>query len=504
MAIAAVTNLALITFDLTYVPWRNFWLQGNLGIPLTNFKLNIPLPTNICRDRSVETGQPSRTIQQSAVICLYDPVKGIEPHRDTQAYLDAVAQLESQLAQKGVEAGLQDVAVQATLTKLQKLSTEMVETNPFAASGKSGALEKIKNNIRNRVATRTNTKVSTKEAFNIFWSTNNSRYPNYLSPTTWNSEIAWFSQTIRPLIQTNYYRTVDENGNPTNNFWLLDAPFVILFLLEFLARTYYISRRYSSLTWLDAMIWRWYDIPLFVPFSLFAPTWTLLRVLPTTLRLHQAQLINLERIQARARQGFVSAIASEMVEVIIVQVINQIQGSIRRGELTNMLQRATSRRYVDVNNVNEIEAIAAHLTQMMVHQIFPKIQPDLEALVRHSIETVMNQSPAYRGLQAIPGIGAVPAQITEHLVHDITQLIHNTLKTALDDPKTAELAARLMQNLSGSFIQQAQQSNLQEVQTLITDLLEEIKINYVQNLSEEDVTLILDETRQLHQKRTRK
>ncbi|MEX0268390.1 hypothetical protein AB3R30_04550 [Leptolyngbyaceae cyanobacterium UHCC 1019] len=502
MAIAAVTNLALVTFDLTYVPWRNFWLQGGIGIPLTNFKLHIPVPTIACRDRSVETGQPSRTIQQPVVTCLYDPIKGIEPHRDTQAYLDTVAQLESQLAQKGLEAGLKDIAVQDTLAKLRKLSTEMIETNPFGASGKSGALERIKNRIRSRVASRTNTRISAREAFNIFWSTDNPSYPNYLSPTTWNAEIDWFNQAIQPLIQTNYYRGVDENGNPTNHFWLLDAPFILLFFLEFLARTYHISRRYSNLTWLDAMIWRWYDIPLFIPFSLIAPTWALLRVLPTTLRLHQAEMINLENIQSRAREGFVSAIASEMVEVIIVQVINQAQGSIQRGELTNFLQRTTSRRYVDVNNINEIEAIATHMTHMMVHEVFPKIQPDLEALVRHSIETVMNQSPAYRGLQAIPGIGAVPAQITETLVHDVTQLIHNSLKTALDDPKTADLVVRFVRNFSSSFIQEAQQNNLQEMQSLLTDLLEEIKINYVQNLSEEDITLILDETRQLRQEAT--
>lgn len=504
MAIAAVTNLTLVTFDITYVSWRNFWLQGTVGVPLTNFKLNIPIPMITCRDRSVETGQPARTIQQSAITCLYDPVKGIEPHRDTQAYLDTVAQLESQIAQKGAAAGLQDVTVQDTLAKLRKLSTEMIETNPFGASGKSGALERIKNRTRSRVAARITTRVSAREAFDIFWSTNNPSYPNYLSPTTWNAEIDWFNQTIRPLIQTNYYRSVDENGNPTNNFWLLDAPFIGLFLLEFLARTYNISRRYSSLTWLDAMVWRWYDIPLFVPFSLFAPTWALLRALPTTLRLHQAEMINLETIQSRARQGFVAAIASEMVEVIIVQVINQIQGAIQRGEVTSLLQRATSRQYVDVNNINEVEAIATHVTQMMVYEIFPKIQPDLEALVRHSIECVMNQSPAYRGLQALPGIGAVPAQITESLVHDVTQLIHNSLKTGLDDPKTTELVVRFVRNFSSSFIQEAQQNNLQEMQSLLTDLLEEIKINYVQNLSEEDATLILDETRQLHRQTTQK
>jgi hypothetical protein len=45
------------------------------------------------------------------------------------------------------------------------------------------------------------------------------------------------------LIQTNYYRSIEENGEFTNQFWLLDAPFVILFAIEFLARTWYISRQ---------------------------------------------------------------------------------------------------------------------------------------------------------------------------------------------------------------------------------------------------------------------
>lgn len=499
MAIAAVTNLALVTFDITYVPWRNFWLQGTVGIPFTPIKFQIPMPTIACRDRSVELGQPARLIQQSAITCLYDPVKGIEPHRETQAYLELVVQLETQIAQKVIAAGLTDPATQAILKNLRQSSLDIIESNPFAAAAKSGTLEKIKSEMRKQVYTRSPTKLSAKNAFNIFWSTNNPTVPNYLSATTWDEEIAWFNQTIKPLIQTNYYRTIGENGDPTNYFWVLDAPFIALFFLEFLARTYYISRRYTGLSWLDAMLWRWYDVPLFVPFSLFAPMWALSRALPTTLRLHQAEFINLENVQAQAQHGFVSAIAGEMVEVIIVQLINQTQGAIRRGELSNLLQRAADRRYVDMNNINEIEAIATHVTEMVVYQIFPKVQPDLEALVRHAIESVLLQSPAYRGLQTLPGIGAVPAQITERLVHDITQLAHDSIKTAVEDPKTAELITQFVRNTTGSLTHHIQQNNLQEIQSLLIDLLEEIKINYVQNLSAEEIQSILHETRQLHQ-----
>jgi hypothetical protein len=499
MAIAAVTNLAWVTFDLTYVSWRNFWLQGRVPIPLTQQKIQLPMPTMDCRDRSVEKNQPPSTRPQSLITCLYDPIKGIEPHRETQAYLNAVQQLKNELAQTGIEPGLKSPPGQAALANLRALSTELIAANPFEAAGKSGTLEKIKNEMRGHVSDRIGNRRSPTEAFNIFWSTNHPTAANYLTASSWAGELAWFETTIQPLIETNYFRTISENGDPTNNFWLLDAPFVTLFFLEFLARTFYLSRRYSSLTWLDAIIWRWYDIPLFIPFSLSLPFLALSRVVPTLLRLHQAQLIDLHDLNARARQSFVAAIAEEMTEMVVVQVVNQVQNSIKRGEVSDWLQRTTTRRYVDINNVNEIEAIAKQITHLAVYTVFPKIQPDLEALLRQSIQSVLSQSPAYRTLQAIPGIGGIPAQVSDRIVADLTQTAYNSFKATLEDPKMTELTTKLVQTLSTTILTEARNSNFQDMQLLLADLLEEIKINYIQRLSEEDTTLILDQTRHLQQ-----
>ena len=49
MAIAATVNLGLVLFDLSYVPWRDFYLRNFPGL-----------------------------------IRVYDPIKGIEPHRETE------------------------------------------------------------------------------------------------------------------------------------------------------------------------------------------------------------------------------------------------------------------------------------------------------------------------------------------------------------------------------------------------------------------------------------
>jgi hypothetical protein len=272
MAIIATANLGLVAFDLTYVQWRDFWFR------------RVPIVT-----------------QQ------YDPVKGIEPHRDTEQYLQTVDDLKRDLQQ----GGLQNSQVGQRLQELRDRSTDMIQTNPFAVANKSGALEKIKNRMREQIFGQRRHE-SARQAFNQFWSV------NYLQQKGVDHELQFFDREIRPLIAVNYYRTIGENGESTDWFWLVDLPFVALFGLEFLARTFYLSRKYKSLSWFDAMLWRWYDVFLLLPF------WRLLRVISVALRLEQARFISWERIRAQASQGLISNISEELAEVVVVQVIDRV------------------------------------------------------------------------------------------------------------------------------------------------------------------------------------
>lgn len=107
MAIAATVNFGLVIFDYTYVPWRDFYLK------------RIPEVTTI-----------------------YDPIKGIEPHRETQQYLNVVDALEQQVSQTG----LRSPQTAALLEQLRRLSNDTIETNPFALANKSGRLERRNKN----------------------------------------------------------------------------------------------------------------------------------------------------------------------------------------------------------------------------------------------------------------------------------------------------------------------------------------------------------------------
>ncbi|GAB4187933.1 MAG: hypothetical protein Fur006_28140 [Coleofasciculaceae cyanobacterium] len=481
MALIASANLVLVLFDLSYIPLRNFWLQGRIRIPLLNQTLKVPLPP---------------------IAKWYDRYKGIEPHRDTDAYLQKVDELEKMLGITGsnplptqeILTQLRSQQTAQILADLRRRSEEMVDTNPFQVANKTGTLEKIKNRMREHV---TNQENSAKQSFRQFWS------ENYLELNGVKGELNFFNEEIRPLIETNYYRPIGENGEFVDRFWKLDLPFVILFGLEFLARTWLISRRHVGVNWRDAMLWRWYDIFLIVPFSLvpFLRYCLLLRIIPVTIRLNQAEIIDLERIQKQVSQGFVASIAEDVTEVVVVRVINQIQSSIRDGDLSRLLSKRDVRPYVDINNTDEVAALTKLVTQLVVYQVLPKIRPDLEALLQHNLKKAIEQSPAYQSLERLPGLGELQHQLTERVTKEIIQAIYDGLNAALEeDPVGEQLFKRLIEHLTeviGTEIQAKQ--TLPRIQSLLTDLLEEIKINYVENMSEQDLEEILEQTRAIRQ-----
>ncbi len=445
IAIVAVLNLGLVLFDLSYISWRDFYFQ------------KIPLLTQ-----------------------RYDPIKGIEPHRETQNYLNQVDELEKQVMQTG----LQSPSVEKLLEELRNLSNEMIQDNPFAVANKTGTLAKIKNQLRDRIGI-----ISAHRAFAFFWS------QDHLSQAGWQQEINFFNTQIRPLIQTNYYRRIGINGKFIDYFWLIDLPFVILFGLEFLVRTFYISRNHPELNWPEVMLRRWYDIFLLLPF------WRWVRVIPVTIRLYQADLLNLEPVRAQIKYDFVTNFAEELTEIIGIHLIGQVQELIQRGDVARWIFDPETRYpYININNTNEVKAIASRLLHLSVYQVLPKIQPDIEALLHHSIESILNQSPIYQQLQSMPGLSHLPTQLTDRLVTDISQTAYSTLTTIIQDPLVAELSNRLLQNFSEALeVEVQKEQNLQEIQSLLLALLEEIKINYVKNIAEGGVEKSLEKATQLRQ-----
>ncbi len=449
IAILALINLGLVLFDISYLYTRDFYLQV------------IPSLTQ-----------------------LYDPVKGIKPHPSTENYLQQVENLESQV----VAFGLKSPEVENQLAELSRLSTQIIEDNPFAVADKSSTLEKIQEEMRQRTGI-----TSARDAFAKFW------HPDYLQQAGWREEIEFWNSEIRPLIQANYYRDINIYGKFIDYFWLMDLPFVLIFALNFLSRTFQTSRRNPHLNWLEAMLRRWYDVFLLIPFA----RW--LRVIPVTIRLYQSKLLNLDPFKAQINRDFAVGFAQEITEMVGIQVIDQMQKSIKKGDVSRWLFHPESRRpYVQINNQSELQVITSRLVKVSIYDVLPKIQPDIADLIHHTIQSTINESPVIRQLQQIPGLNQLPNQLVEQLAANLTKSAYATLLKALEDPVGAEVTGRLIKNFREALeVELQKRHNLQELEQLFVDMLEEIKINYVKNIAEEGIERTVEEVENLQRQFSR-
>jgi hypothetical protein len=166
-----------------------------------------------------------------------------------------------------------------------------------------------------------------------------------------------------------------------------------------------------------------------------------------------------------------------------------------------LLSQQTANAYVDLNDTNEIIELVRILAKVTADRVLPAIQPEVETLLQYSIEKALKQSPAYRGIKMLPGGDRTISTISQQLVSQSYGAFSSTLQAALaEDKQFDRLIERLISNVGKSVSSELQaQQSIRKIELLLVDLLEEIKINYVERLSQEDIEDILEQTRSLRQ-----
>jgi hypothetical protein len=98
-----------------------------------------------------------------------------------------------------------------------------------------------------------------------------------------------------------------------------------------------------------------------------------------------------------------------------------------------------------------------------------------------------------------PGIGNLPDQVTQQVVTQLSANLYGLVKGSLENQSGGELTQALVQKLGETFrAQLKEKENLGEIETLVVDFLEEIKLNYVKRLATEDVDRLIEERYQLY------
>lgn len=440
-AIFALINLLLGLFNLSYVPIRDVYLRY--------------LPK---------------------LVDLYDPVKGIEPHPQTEQYLDTLERLFVQIPRTG----LNSEATQTLLERVRRQSNDLIDENPFIASGKFSTFAKLQRRMLDRV-----NRDSAKDALQEFWSV------EYLRSQGVRSELEFFQDDIVPLLETNYYRQTDDNGQPYDAYWRIDMWFILFFGAEFLLITFIAARRRNGLSWFDAILRRWYD------WFLFIPVWRWLRVIPVAVRLHQSKVANMEYVLAQITHEPAAYLSDRVSEFVTVRTLNQAQESVENGDLARAL--LYPRDYVSVGNADSIDFIGDRLLQLTIYKVLPQVQPELQSLLNHSMTEALRESAFVELVEQVPALQTLPDEATDQLASYLAHTTCDVLANAYSDEIGKERFDELTRQFQNALRQELQdKATLHELQRALSNVLEEVKINYVQRSAERDTEETIEQVEEVY------
>ena len=451
LALIAAANLAWVLFDVTYVPLRNFWLQRTL-YPLPSVSLGIPVPW------------------LPDITPIYDPVKGIAPHRDTTAYISHFRALERLANVQGINS----TAARQHRLEMVVRNSQLIDENPFVGSGNAGTLEKLKNRLRARAGLDS----PKQAAAHLLGDT-------YLSVHDWEQERAFWNQRILPLAATNYWRGINDSGQPIDHAWRIDTPFQILFLIDILLRAIRLKRRYPAIRWRDALLRRWIDLPLLLPF------WRLLRVIPVTERLSNAQLIQLEPLRTVVSRGVVAVLALELFEVLTVRILDAMQQLIRSPQLPKRIRNLRSHQSVDDNGERELAELLRLWIPLLLTQVSPGMRPQLVALFSHALQRSLNDVMLPTALRDLAPVQKAENEFSRQLAAGMVDGLLGLSRSAGDrlgkrDIELEDLSIDVLDRFWEELARTLEQGPvLDRSQELVTTFLEELKRSSIRQLRDQ-------------------
>ncbi|MDM7953319.1 MAG: hypothetical protein QUV07_08925 [Cyanobium sp. CZS 25K] len=466
VALWAALNLLWVAFDITYIPLRTFWLQRNL-YPLPSVPLAVPL-----------TFIPDITP-------WVDPIKGIEPHRETQAYLRQFDRMDAAFRQG--PPGELTPTQRRLLTQQVRLTGEMIDSNPMLASGTSGTLEKIKNRLRQRAD-----RDSAKQAAALLLD------PVWLSSHPWERERLFWRQQVLPLVATTYWRSIDENGRPTDHFWWYDLIlFQSVFALDILLRAYRLRRRLPGLSWGRALLRRWIDLPLLLPF------WRWLRVVPVLERLHTSGLITIEPLRAVISRGVVALLAVELFEVLALQLIDGLQQLIRSRRWPMRIRALRSHQTVVSNDERELVELVRIWGPLLLVRVAPRLAPELQGVLGHALQQSLQNAIVPPGLRQLQPLLQVEKGLSRQLAGGMVDSLLDLTRTTGErlsrrDDQQLELLQRCIDRFWEELAEALESGPaLERSQQLLCTFLEEFKGNYLSQISRAGIEGLIEELDQL-------
>jgi hypothetical protein len=454
MICIAIVNLLLIVFDWSYFYARPFLFQ-----------------------------------YAPAIARAYDPIKAVEDDAQTEAYLELSAKYFANPSP----------AEQAALAEdLIAVSEKMAAENPFAKSGQSVNLYRATRALLGFVAgaqggaspaetgrpggspgtdrvvdaatelllplprpgeVRGDRSFETVPAFaaasKIFWGEERFR--------TDPEARRFFRDIIRPLFEVNFNRRRALDGSYEDFFLLIDGPFLLVFLIEFLTRWGLAVRRRELVRWWLFPIYNWYDVLGLIPFAEFR-VFRLFRVLSIYVRLHRSDLTSIgDDFVSRTVKRYSAILTEEVSDRVAARILTEMQDEIQRGASIDIFLSALEPRREAIKKliVGNVRRFAEGRPG----------EPTTRALLATSLEEAARN---------VPSLTLVPDFVKERLTREIGvavfDAINETLAKSVQGERGEEIVGEVVDLILDDILREGQGSPVDELYRAISlDVLENMK-----------------------------
>lgn len=391
MVWAAIINLSLILFDLSYL-----WLRP------TYFHY-LPVVTRI-----------------------YDPVKGIEPHPLTRSLLD-----ELETTQALVQRDRGSAELPAHVKGLRELTLRMFRENPFERSGQSELLGVLKQKLADSTGVpraELENPQALEQAVAALWPAD---------PQELRYRLDQRDPQLGRALELNYHRSYDLNGRLTDHFWMIDLPFLTLFWLEFLARWYLALRRRTHAKWFFFPIFNWYDLLGLIPLGYFR-IFRLLRVVSMYMRLRRSELTNVGQDLFSRTVAYVSNIITEEVsDRVALRILSELHEEISDGTHTRIVRATVEPRLDEIRQI-----LAGQIRSILTD---PTTLANLRSLLELNLDTAVEESEA---LRAVP----MPRVVLRPLVRATGGVILDTALEAISATLDSPEGQRALDEVAASIV----------------------------------------------------
>ena len=430
MIVVAIANLALILFDFSYLYLRPYYLKH--------------LP---------------------AVVHAYDPYKGIEPHPLTQRY--------EELAREWFEPITDEERHARVARELRALSVKMEDNNPFAFSGQAGSLKIIEAYMRQRLIAEGSVRADELPLHfagvaELFWVARDPVVGSVgqnpvLTRLEFEDRRRLWNENVPPLLDLNYRRAFDQSGNFVDHFIWLDAPFLILFWIEFFARWWIAVRQRRYRIWWLFPIVHFYDVLSLIPLAEFRP-FRLLRVISIYLRLHRSELTKVgEDFLSRTVKRYSGILTEEISDMVAVRLLTEAQEEVRTGVTIDVFLGALAPRRDEIKTV-----LLGYIRR------YAESQPGsdgIEKLLAESLEDAARRVPS---LTLIPNL--VKETLTREIGVAVYSAINDTIRDTLRGERGEDSLEELVDFILDDILTEGRDSELGRLyQDVAVDVLENMK-----------------------------